>query len=107
LLSVGDPVLFPFWMAETTWAKANRGVIKKWIVSLDEGLAMIKGDDKMAREVLAKYTGLPGPIVARIPYPAYQFSIKPDQLGVWKNVLLSQGKPVTNVDVDALVVTAD
>ena len=107
LLSVGDPVLFPFWMAETNWAKANRAVIKKWIVSLEEGLAMIKGDDKIAREVLAKYTGLPGPIVARIPYPAYQFSIKPDQLGVWKNVLLSQGKPVTNVDVDALVVTAD
>jgi NitT/TauT family transport system substrate-binding protein len=107
LLSVGDPVLFPFWMAETNWAKANRAVIKKWIVSLEQGLAMIKSDDKMAREVLAKYTGLPAPIVARIPYPAYQFSINPGQLAVWKDVLVSQGKPVKNVDVETLVVTAD
>ena len=55
---------------------------------------MIKSDDAMAREVLAKYTGLPAPIVARIPYPDYQFSIKPEQLAVWKNVLVSQGRPV-------------
>jgi NitT/TauT family transport system substrate-binding protein len=107
LLSVGDPVLFPFWMAETNWAKANRAVIKKWIVSLEQGLAMIESDDKMAREVLAKYAGLPAPIVARIPYPAYQFSINPGQLAVWKDVLVSQGKPVKNVDVETLVVTAD
>jgi NitT/TauT family transport system substrate-binding protein len=107
LLSVGDPVLFPFWMAETDWAKANRDVIKKWITSLEQGLAMIKSDEKMAREVLAKYTGLPAPIVARIPYPAYQFSINPGQLAVWKDVLVSQGKPLTNVDVKTLVVTAD
>ena len=107
LLSVGDPVLFPFWMAETSWARDNRAVIKKWIVSLEEALRMIRSDDAMAREVLAKYTGLPAQIVARIPYPAYQFTIKPDQLGVWKNVLVSQGKPVANVDINALVVTAD
>ncbi len=74
LLSVGDPVLFPFWMAETNWAQANRGVIKRWIASLEEALKMIKADDAMAREVLAKYTGLPAPIVARIPYPHYQFT---------------------------------
>ena len=105
LLAVGDPVLFPFWMAETGWANANRAVIKKWIASLEEALGMIKSDDAMAREVLAKYTNLPAAVVARIPYPAYQFSIKPEQLAVWKNVLVQQGKPVTAVDVNALVVT--
>jgi NitT/TauT family transport system substrate-binding protein len=107
LLSVGDPVLFPFWMAETGWAQANRGVIKRWIASLEEGLRMIKSDDPMAREVLAKYTGLPAQIVARIPYPHYQFSIKPEQLEVWKAVLVSQGRPVRNVDVNSLVVTSE
>jgi NitT/TauT family transport system substrate-binding protein len=105
LLAVGDPVLFPFWMAETGWANANRTVIKKWIASLEEALGMIKSDDAMAREVLAKYTNLPAAVVARIPYPAYQFSIKPEQLAVWKNVLVQQGKPVTAVDVNALVVS--
>ena len=107
LLSVGDPVLFPFWMAETNWAQANRGVIKRWIASLEEALKMIKADDAMAREVLAKYTGLPAPIVARIPYPHYQFTIKPEQLAVWKDVLVSQGRPVGSVDVKTIVVTAD
>jgi NitT/TauT family transport system substrate-binding protein len=105
LLAVGDPVLFPFWMAETGWANANRAVIKKWIASLEEALGMIKSDDAMAREVLAKYTNLPAAVVARIPYPAYQFSIKPEQLAVWKNVLVQQGKPLTAVDVNALVVS--
>jgi NitT/TauT family transport system substrate-binding protein len=105
LLAVGDPVLFPFWMAETGWANANRAVIKKWIASLEEALGMITSDDAMAREVLAKYTNLPAAVVARIPYPAYQFSIKPEQLAVWKNVLVQQGKPLTAVDVNALVVS--
>jgi hypothetical protein len=59
----------------------------------------------MAREVLAKYTGLPAPIVARI-------SIRPISsrstrtAAVWKDVLVSQGKPVKNLDVETLVVTA-
>lgn len=106
LLSVADPVLFPFWIAEANWARANRDVIRRWIASLDEALKLIRSDDKAAREVLAKYTGLPEAVVAKIPYPAYQFTISPEQIEVWQKVLASQGRQFPGLDVRNLVVTA-
>ena len=106
MLSVGDPTLFPFWMAQGKWARDNPEVIKKWIASLEEALKLLKSDDAMARAVMAKYTGLPPKVVARIPYPHYQFTIKPEQIAVWQKVLVDQGRPVGNLDVSKLVVTA-
>lgn len=106
LLSVADPVLFPFWIAEANWARANRDVIRRWIASLDEALKLIRSDDKAAREVLAKYTGLPEAVVAKIPYPAYQFTISAEQIEVWQKVLALQGRQFPGLDVRNLVVTA-
>src|SRR3989304_2225426 len=59
LLSVADPVLFPFWIAEANWARSNRDVIRRWIASLDEALKVIRSDDKAGREGVAKDTGPP------------------------------------------------
>ena len=39
LLAVADPVLFPFWIADADWARANRDVLKRWVASLQGGLA--------------------------------------------------------------------
>ena len=33
-LAVADPVLFPFWIADADWARANRDVLKEFRTSL-------------------------------------------------------------------------
>ncbi len=107
LLAVADPVLFPFWIADADWARANRAVLKKYVDSLEGGLRVIKNDDAKARAVLAKYSGLPDAVIARIPIPAYDFKITPAQLDVWRNLMVSQGYPLANLDIARIVVTPE
>jgi NitT/TauT family transport system substrate-binding protein len=106
LLAVADPVLFPVWIADANWARANPEVLKKWVISLQGGLDAIKSDEAKARKVLASYSGLPDAVVARIPLPHYDFTITPAELDVWRNVLVSQGAPLKDLDIKRLVVTA-
>jgi NitT/TauT family transport system substrate-binding protein len=107
LLAVADPVLFPFWIADADWARANRGVLKRFVTSLEAGLQVIKNDDAKARAVLAKYSGLPEAVIARIPLPAYDFRISPAQLEVWRNVMVTQGHPLANLDIARIVITPE
>jgi len=107
LLAVADPVLFPFWIADADWARAHRDVLKRWVASLQGGLDIIKSDDAKARAVLAKYSGLPEPVVARIPLPAFDFTITPARLDVWRKVLIAQGRPLQNLDMTRIVVTGN
>ena len=89
-----------------TWARANREVLKKWVASLQGGLDAIKSDEAKARKVLATYSGLPDAVVARIPLPHYEFSITPAELEVWRNVMVSQGVAIKDLDINRIVVTA-
>jgi NitT/TauT family transport system substrate-binding protein len=107
LLAVADPVLFPFWIADADWARANPDVLKRWVASLQGGLDAIHADEAKARKVLASYSGLPDAVIARIPLPHYEFKITPDELEVWRKVLLSQGAPLKDLDVKRIVVTAE
>jgi NitT/TauT family transport system substrate-binding protein len=107
LLAVSDPVLFPFWIADADWARAHRDVLKRWVASLEGGLQIIKTDDKTARAVLAKYSGLPEAVVTRIPMPDFNFKITPAQLDVWRKVLIEQGRPLEKLDTTRIVVTAE
>lgn len=107
LLAIADPVLFPYWIADGDWARAHRDVIKKFVAGLEGGLQIIKSDEKKARAVLAKYTGLPEQVVARIPIPHYDFSIKPEQLEPWQKMMVGQGFPVGKLDMKKLVVTGN
>ena len=58
------------------------------------------------RAILAKYTKLPEAVVQKIPYPTYRFPIKPEQLGVWVDVLTELGQVTQPIDKNKLVVTA-
>jgi NitT/TauT family transport system substrate-binding protein len=104
LLAVADPVLFPFWIAEANWARSNRDVLKRWVASLEGGLQAIKSDEPKARKILAAHSGLPEAIVARIPMPHFDFKIAPEQLDVWRNVMVSQGFPLQKLDMNRMVV---
>ncbi|MQA67513.1 MAG: PhnD/SsuA/transferrin family substrate-binding protein [Alphaproteobacteria bacterium] len=106
MLAVGDEVLFPFWISSGAWARANRPIIKAWIDSLTEAKVYMDANPKEARAVLAKYSRLPPAIVEKVPYPTYRFTIKPEELGVWVDVLNELGQLAQPVDKNKLVVTA-
>jgi len=107
LLAIADPVLFPFWIADADWARGHRDVIRKYTASLEGALQIIKTDEKEARAILTKYTGLPEAVIARIPIPHYDFSIKPGQLEPWQKMMVGQGYPVGKLDMAKLVVTGN
>jgi ABC-type nitrate/sulfonate/bicarbonate transport system substrate-binding protein len=107
LLSIGDPLLFPYWISDGDWARANRGTIKKFTDSMNDALALIKSDEKKARTILGKYTGLPEAVVTRIPLPHYDFGISPEQLVPYQQLMVRQGYPVGKLDMKKLVVTGN
>jgi NitT/TauT family transport system substrate-binding protein len=106
LLSAGDEVLFPFWISDGNWARGNRPVITAWIAALTEAKAYMDANPAEARAVLAKYTRLPPDVVQKVPLPTFRFTIKPDELGVWIDVLKELGQLSTPIDPAKIVVTA-
>ena len=107
LLKISDPVLFTFWISDADWARKNKDALKKFRTSLEGGLAVINSDPTRARAVLTKYTGLPEQVVAKIPFPGYDFKVMPQQLDVWQELMVGQGHPVGKLDMKNVVVTAD
>jgi ABC-type nitrate/sulfonate/bicarbonate transport system substrate-binding protein len=93
--------------ADADWARAHRGVIKQFVTSLEGALQIIKSDEKKARAILAKYTGLPNAVIARIPIPHFDFGIKPEQLEPYQQLMVRQGYPVGKLDMKKLVVTGN
>ena len=106
LLAAGDSVLFPFWISDGKWARANRPVIKAWIDALTEAKSFMDANPAEARAVLAKYSRLPPAIVQKVPLPTYRFTIAPDELGVWIDVLKDLGQLSAPINKAAIVVTA-
>src|SRR3954454_22083622 len=106
LLAAADEVLYPFWISDGAWAHANHHVIKAWIFSLTEAKTYMDANPADARAILAKYSPLPPEVVAKVPLPIYRFTIKPDELGVWIDVLKDLGQLSVPVDQAKIVVTA-
>ncbi len=105
LLSVGDEVLYPFWISQTKWANDHGEVIKAWIASLEQAKEFIDQNPGEARAILAKYTRLPAPVVEKIPFPTYRFSLKAEDFAVWVGVLRDLGQIAKSVDENHLVIT--
>jgi NitT/TauT family transport system substrate-binding protein len=106
MMAVGDEVIFPFWISSGTWARANLPTIKAWIAALTETKMYMDAHPKETREVLGKYSHLPPAIVQKVPLPTYRFTIKPQEMAVWTDVLTELGQLPGPVDKSKLVVTA-
>jgi len=104
LLAGGDEVLYPFWISQSKWAEGHRGVIEAWVASLEQAKEFIDANPGEARAVLAKYTRLPTPVVEKIPFPTYRFSLRSQDFAIWVTVLKDLGQIATSVDESRLVV---
>lgn len=104
LLSVGDEVLYPFWISQSKWANDHQELIKAWIASLEQAKDFIDQNPGEARAILAKYTRLPAPVVEKIPFPTYRFWLRSEDFTVWVNVLRDLGQIAGSVDENRLVI---
>src|SRR5258708_26144744 len=59
LLSVGKEVLFPFWICQTPWARANLATIKAWIAALEDPKTFIEKNPADPRKIMPHYTKFP------------------------------------------------
>jgi NitT/TauT family transport system substrate-binding protein len=105
LLSVGKDVLFPFWISQGEWARANLATIKAWIAALEDAKSFIETNPAEARKIMAQYTKLPEAVVQATPFPTYRFAIKPEDIQVWAAALEDVGQLDKEVDSSKLVVT--
>jgi NitT/TauT family transport system substrate-binding protein len=105
LLSVGKNVLFPFWISQGAWARANLPTIKAWIAALEDAKSFIEKNPAEARKIMAQYTKLSEAVVQTTPFPTYRFAIKPEDIQVWAAALKEVGQLDKQVDSAKLVVT--
>lgn len=105
MIAVGNEVIFPFWISDGAWARANRPTIKKWIDALTETKKFMDENPQETRAILAKYSHLPPAVVEKVPFPTYRFTIKEEELEVWANVLTELGQLSKPVDKSKLVVS--
>ena len=107
LLWEGDEVLYTFWIAQGKWAETHRREIAAWVTSLQQAKEFIDANPDEARTILAKYTRLPAPVVEKLPFPTYRFSLRLRDLGVWVAVLKELGQIAGAVDENRLIVKSE
>lgn len=103
---IADPLATNFWMAQGSWAKANRPAIDRFVQSLTEAETWIQQNNAEARQILQNYTGMPAPVANAVALPTYNFEIRTQDLGRWVQVLKDIGQLGGDVDPSNLVLTA-
>jgi NitT/TauT family transport system substrate-binding protein len=104
LLSVGDEVLYTFWISQRQWAADHAAVIEAWVASLDQAKQFIDANPAEARAILAKYTRLPEAVVEKLPFVTYRFRLEPQDFRVWVKVLKDLGQIAQPVDENRLAI---
>jgi NitT/TauT family transport system substrate-binding protein len=106
LLQVASPVLATLWISDRAWAEQNKPVIAKWTAALRQAKDFIAKNPREAREVLAKYTKLPAPVVQTISLPHFETNLAAKEIDVWVKVLVELKQLEKPVDASKLLVTA-
>jgi len=106
LLQVADPSLATLWMSDRDWAQANRPTIAKWTAALRQAAHFIVQEPKEARDILAKYTKLPAPVVEHLALPHFETKLQRSDLDPWIKVLNELGQVQGPIDSGALLATA-
>jgi NitT/TauT family transport system substrate-binding protein len=113
-VNLGDPYLelapelsAILWVAKQDFAAQNAEVLKDFRASLDEAAEFITGNDEKARAVLKEYTGLPDAAIKAAKLPTYTTEIRRQDLEVWLDAMKEADGFSGDVDLDALVASAD
>jgi NitT/TauT family transport system substrate-binding protein len=107
LLAVADPARGNLWIAQGRWARANRAIVGKWVDAQQEARAFVEASPAEARGIIAKYTGMPDPIVQRLPLPHFEPALTTKQIEPWIMALRALGQVSGPVDSTSLVLISD
>jgi NitT/TauT family transport system substrate-binding protein len=107
LLQVANPSLATLWISDRGWALANRPTVVKWTTALRQAAAFIVQQPNEARDILAKYTKLPSPVVEHLALPHFETKVQPSDLDVWIKVLVELDEIQKPMDAATLLATAN
>ena len=92
ILEVIDPGATLSWMSARSFADENPDTVAAVRKSLDEGMQFIEDDEPRAREILAKYSGLPPEVANAVPLPSYSTELPLDEVAAWADMLSAIGQ---------------
>ena len=109
-VSLGDPfssiakdATINLWLANKQWADGHKAQVQAWQAAMKEAAQFIESNDAEARQVLKKYLKLPDQVVASFPLQGFDFSLKPDELSTWLQVMKKVGSFKGSVQAGKLV----
>ncbi|ONK14334.1 ABC transporter substrate-binding protein [Streptomyces sp. MP131-18] len=93
-VDLGDPYLqmapeigAVLWGAERDWAEENAETVEGFRSAIEAAIQFIQEDRETAETVLQDYTGLSDEIIAQTELPSYTSELRPEDLGVWLEVM--------------------
>ena len=102
---IADPLATNFWVAQGSWARANRDATERFVTAMNQAKEFIAQNGAEARRILQGYTGMPEPVAAAVPLPTYEFQVRAGDLDKWVGVLKEIGQFDGKVDTKKLVVS--
>jgi len=105
LLQIANPVLATLWISERGWAEENKEAAAKWNAALQQSKDFIANDPDGAREILAKYTKLPAPVVQSLELPHFETKLEAQEIDVWAQVLRELDQLQEQIDASNLIAT--
>jgi len=92
ILEVSDPGTLLSWMSERGWAEENPETVENVVAAIEEAGQFIEDDNSRARDILAKYSGLPPEVAANVKLPVYNTQIPDEQVTAWAEMLQTIGE---------------
>jgi NitT/TauT family transport system substrate-binding protein len=103
VLQVASPALATVWISDRGWAEANKETIVKWTTALRQAKEFMGQNSREARDILAKYTKLPPPVVESLPIPSFETRLQAKDIDVWIKVLTELKQLQKPVDASKLL----
>jgi ABC-type nitrate/sulfonate/bicarbonate transport system substrate-binding protein len=92
ILEVSDPGTLLSWMSERGWAEENPETVENVVAAIEEAGQFIEQNNRRARDILAKYSGLPPEVARNVKLPVYNTQIADEQVTAWAEMLQAIGE---------------
>lgn len=87
---LGERLIIVGLSARKDWAEKHKDELRAFKAALTEAAERIQNDRVFAKEVEAKYTGLPKEIVDRIPFGTYTAEVTAPEVQLWIDMLVQR-----------------
>ena len=96
--SLADDISVIWWGANRPWAEENPDTVQAYQDCLEDGIQYIADNEAEARTVMQEYTDLPAEVAENFELPAYDASVRPQDIEKWLGAM--RELELFNGDVD-------